>query len=163
MSYCAVQFAVWEALRRRLGLGMLGDLLAGAAAGAAATLASYPADTLRTRFVAQGSVRKYASLRGAILAIPREEGVRGFYRGLSATLAQIVPFCAAQFFFYSTLQRVRVWQCGGLRPVRPWETATIGCIAGVGARLCILPVELVKRRLQVQGMEDARKAFGRCA
>ena len=59
----------------------------GAVGGAAGTAATYPLDLLRTRFAAQGNDRVYASLRRAVWEIRRDEGPRGFFRGLTPALA----------------------------------------------------------------------------
>ena len=53
----------------------------GAAAGVAATLASYPFDVVRTRLVAQGNDRAYAGTVDAAAKMWRAEGGRAFFRG----------------------------------------------------------------------------------
>ena len=36
----------------------------------------------------------------------REEGIRGFYRGLTPALAQVVPYSGFQFAFYTILEKI---------------------------------------------------------
>ncbi|KAI0890532.1 mitochondrial thiamine pyrophosphate carrier 1 [Annulohypoxylon maeteangense] len=128
------------------------SFISGASAGATATAATYPLDLLRTRFAAQGNDRVYASLRHAIADINRDEGIRGFFRGLSPALAQIVPFMGLFFAVYE----------GARLPLGkmdlPWGTgdATAGIIASVVAKTGVFPLDLVRKRIQVQGPTRSR-------
>ncbi|KAI1465612.1 mitochondrial deoxynucleotide carrier [Daldinia caldariorum] len=124
------------------------SFVAGAAAGAAATAATYPLDLLRTRFAAQGNDRVYASLRCAVADIARDEGLPGFFRGLTPALAQIVPFMGLFFAVYEGA-RLPLGRVGAL----PWGTgdATAGVVAGVVAKTGVFPLDLVRKRIQVQG------------
>jgi solute carrier family 25 (mitochondrial thiamine pyrophosphate transporter), member 19 len=101
----------------------------GAVAGAAATVASYPFDLLRTTLAAQGepkvlcssslpsssctvvplsepiimeSLQVYGNMTAAAKGIVRQQGIRGLYRGLGITLIEIVPYSAMQFGLYDT-------------------------------------------------------------
>ncbi|KAK1830056.1 mitochondrial thiamine pyrophosphate carrier 1 [Podospora conica] len=123
------------------------SFVAGASAGATATAATYPLDLLRTRFAAQGNDRVYPSLPRALAQIARDEGPKGFYRGLSPALAQIIPYMGMFFSFYETL-RVPL---AGLE--LPWSTgdALAGTIASVAAKTGAFPLDLVRKRIQVQG------------
>ncbi|KAJ1530125.1 mitochondrial thiamine pyrophosphate transporter, partial [Nowakowskiella sp. JEL0078] len=127
----------------------------GALAGGVATSATYPLDLLRTRLAAQGQQKVYNGLNDAIKKIYVDEGIFGFYRGLGPTLLQIVPnmgilFGAHSFFkrLYSKLEfqlnprgqntdRVKEFVCGGM--------------AGVFSKTIVMPFDVVKKRMQVQG------------
>ncbi|KAI1090617.1 mitochondrial thiamine pyrophosphate carrier 1 [Rostrohypoxylon terebratum] len=128
------------------------SFVSGASAGATATAATYPLDLLRTRFAAQGNDRVYTSLRCAVADINRDEGIRGFFRGLSPALAQIVPFMGLFFAVYE----------GARLPLGkmelPWGTgdATAGVIASVVAKTGVFPLDLVRKRIQVQGPTRSR-------
>ncbi|PTB76062.1 mitochondrial carrier [Trichoderma longibrachiatum ATCC 18648] len=106
VCYSAVQFTAYRSTTVFLQTALPGNrrlpdsaetFVAGAVSGAAATSATYPLDLLRTRFAAQGRQRVYSSLRGALRDIRRDEGVRGFFRGLAPALGQIVPFMGIFF------------------------------------------------------------------
>ncbi|KAK5658808.1 hypothetical protein OQA88_1620 [Cercophora sp. LCS_1] len=121
--------------------------IAGASAGAVATATTYPLDLLRTRFAAQGNDRVYTSLYRAVADIGRDEGVRGFYRGLSPALSQIIPFMGIFFASYETL-RVPMGQLS-----LPFSSgdALAGVAASVVAKTGSFPLDLVRKRIQVQG------------
>ncbi|KAI2466615.1 mitochondrial thiamine pyrophosphate carrier 1 [Annulohypoxylon bovei var. microspora] len=130
----------------------LESFLGGASAGATATASTYPLDLLRTRFAAQGNDRVYTSLRRAVADIYRDEGPRGFFRGLSPALAQIVPFMGLFFAVYE----------GARLPLArmdlPWGTgdATAGVVASIVAKTGVFPLDLVRKRIQVQGPTRSR-------
>ncbi|KAK1755337.1 mitochondrial carrier domain-containing protein [Echria macrotheca] len=128
------------------------SFIAGGTAGAAATAVTYPLDLLRTRFAAQGNDRVYASLPRALAQIYREEGIRGFYRGLAPGLAQIVPFMGIFFAAYETL---RVPLDGLSLPFSSGD-AVAGVAASVIAKTGSFPLDLVRKRIQVQGPTRAR-------
>ncbi len=138
--------------------------LAGASAGVTASAVTYPLDLLRTRFAAQGNEdRVYTSLRGAVRDIARDEGPRGFFRGLGPTLAQIAPYMGAFFAFYEGLRPVfngvaeHVGEAHGL-PGAKYGTgdAAAGVVAAVAAKTFVFPLDLVRKRIQVQGPTRGR-------
>jgi len=128
------------------------SFIAGGSAGALATAVTYPLDLLRTRFAAQGNDRVYTSLPRALAQINREEGLRGFYRGLGPGLAQIVPFMGMFFAVYETIRE----------PLHhlslPFSSgdAVAGIAASVVAKTGSFPLDLVRKRIQVQGPTRGR-------
>ncbi|KAL7628623.1 mitochondrial thiamine pyrophosphate transporter [Parahypoxylon ruwenzoriense] len=164
VAYAAVQFTTYRSvtmlLHRIQGTHQrlphaAESFVSGATAGAVATATTYPLDLLRTRFAAQGNERVYASLRGAVRAIRRDEGARGFFRGLSPALAQIVPFMGIFFAAYESARR----PLAGLQ--LPWGTgdATAGVAASVLAKSSVFPLDLVRKRIQVQGPTRSRYVY----
>ena len=157
LSYGAVQFLAYrtatQALERfgedgnRRLPGAVKSFIAGAAAGSAATTATYPLDLLRTRFAAQGSQRVYAGLLASIRDIARNEGPQGFFRGLTAGVGQIVPYMGLFFACYETLKPVLA---GVSLPFGSGD-AVSGIIASVLSKSAVFPLDTVRKRLQVQG------------
>lgn len=155
VCYSAVQFTAYRSatllLHSTLGEDTLPQaaesFIAGAVGGAAATASTYPLDLLRTRFAAQGNDKVYASLWRAVAQIQREEGARGFFRGLGPGLAQIVPYMGFFFAVYETLRP----PLSGLE--LPFSTggAVAGTVASVLAKTGTFPLDLVRKRIQVQG------------
>ncbi|KAH8762459.1 mitochondrial carrier domain-containing protein [Diaporthe sp. PMI_573] len=164
VSYSAIQFTTYRSTTQLLR-GIAGEggqhaipgaaesFLAGAAAGAAATAATYPLDLLRTRFAAQGSDdRVYTSLRRAVAQIGRDEGARGFFRGLAPALGQIVPFMGMFFAAYEALRP----PLAGLDLPFGGGDAVAGTLASVASKTGVFPLDTVRKRIQVQGPTRAR-------
>ncbi|CAL5867171.1 uncharacterized protein PFLUO_LOCUS1383 [Penicillium psychrofluorescens] len=129
------------------------SFISGAVGGGMATGATYPLDLLRTRFAAQGTERIYRSLGGSILEIARHEGVPGFFRGCSAAITQIVPYMGLFFATYESLRPITTqWE------QLPFGTsdAAAGVVASVLAKTGVFPLDLVRKRLQVQGPTRTR-------
>ncbi|KAK0618117.1 mitochondrial thiamine pyrophosphate carrier 1 [Bombardia bombarda] len=163
VSYAAIQFTTYKSVttlidnnkhntQHQIPLAAE-SFIAGAAAGGVATVATYPLDLLRTRFAAQGNDDKiYPSMRRALVQIGRDEGVRGFYRGLGSALAQIAPYMGLFFAVYETLRPHLVhldlpYSSGG---------AVAGVVASVMAKTGTFPLDLVRKRIQVQGPTRGR-------
>ncbi|KAK3341444.1 mitochondrial carrier domain-containing protein [Lasiosphaeria hispida] len=155
VCYSAMQFTTYRQvtmlLHRTVGEDRLPpaaeSFIAGGSAGAVSTAVTYPLDLLRTRFAAQGNDKVYTSLPRALRQIGREEGFRGFFRGLGPGIAQIVPFMGIFFATYETL-RLPLSQIE-----LPFSTgnAVAGMIASVIAKTGSFPLDLVRKRIQVQG------------
>lgn len=128
------------------------SFVSGAAAGAVATTITYPLDLLRTRFAAQGTDRIYKSLFGAVRDIARDEGPKGYFRGLSAAVGSIVPYMGLFFssyeFFHQRLASLQLPLSSG--------DAVAGVMASVFAKTATFPLDLVRKRLQVQGPMRSR-------
>lgn len=155
VCYSAVQFTAYRSttmfIHHMIGKNKIPhsaeSFISGATAGFCATAATYPLDLLRTRFAAQGNDKVYASLINAIKNIHRDEGYRGFFRGLTAGVGQIVPFMGTFFALYETL-RLPLAQVN-----LPFSSgdATAGVISSVIAKTAVFPLDLVRKRMQVQG------------
>lgn len=117
---------------------------------------TYPLDLLRTRFAAQGTNRIYSSLRGSVRDIARAEGAKGFFQGLSAGVGQVMPYMGLFFATYETLRPSLAHLS------LPWGSgdATAGLIAGVFAKTGVFPLDVIRKRLQVQGPMLGRFAGG---
>lgn len=130
--------------------------ISGAVAGASATTFTYPLDLLRTRFAAQGLDTVYASLRGGIRDIWCEEGPKGFFQGLGAGVGQVVPYMGLFFSIYEALRSPLAMLS---LPFGSGD-ATAGVLASVSAKTGVFPLDLIRKRLQVQGPTRARYVGG---
>ena len=135
----------------------LESFTSGAFAGAAATTLTYPLDLLRTRFAAQGPDKVYLSVLGSIKDIARDEGARGFFQGLRAGIVQIVPYMG---LFFSTYETLRPALATLSLPFGSGD-ATAGVLASVMAKTGVFPLDLIRKRLQVQGPKRELFAGGR--
>ncbi|KAI1907451.1 mitochondrial thiamine pyrophosphate transporter [Ophidiomyces ophidiicola] len=128
------------------------SFISGAGAGGLATFTTYPFDLLRTRFAAQGNNKVYLSLLSAVRTIHTCEGPRGFFRGVSAAVGQIVPYMGLFFAMYESFRE----------PVSMLDLpfgsgdAAAGVLASVFAKTGVFPLDLVRKRLQVQGPTRSR-------
>jgi solute carrier family 25 thiamine pyrophosphate transporter 19 len=161
VAYSAIQFSTYRRVSQALQTFAGPDhklpnpveyFIAGGTAGAVSTTATYPLDLLRTRFAAQGKDRIYSSLVSSIRDIGRHEGPRGFFQGLGAGIIQIVPYMGIFFALYESLRlpfaNLEVPFGGG--------DATAGVLASVGAKTAVFPLDLIRKRLQVQGPTRGR-------
>ncbi|KAI9824268.1 MAG: mitochondrial thiamine pyrophosphate transporter [Thelocarpon impressellum] len=155
--YSGIQFSVYRSTTMLLHSQTLTTyrlpdaaeaFISGAVAGGVATSATYPLDLLRTRFAAQGRQKVYSSLLGSIRDIYRHEGLRGYFQGLGAGVGQIVPYMGLFFTTYETLRTPLA-----TLPFLPFGSsdATAGALASVLAKTGIFPLDLIRKRLQVQG------------
>lgn len=127
--------------------GSATSFISGAAAGAAATTATYPLDLLRTRFAAQGRDRVYTSIFSSVRQIAQDEGPAGFFRGLGAGVSQIVPYMGLFFASYESLKPVMA------SVALPFGSsdAVAGVVASVLSKTAVYPLDTTRKRLQVQG------------
>ncbi|KAL6720702.1 mitochondrial thiamine pyrophosphate transporter [Lecanora helva] len=161
INYGAVQFSTYRLATQTLYPLHLPNgaeaFISGAIAGASATTVTYPLDLLRTRFAAQGRDRIYANLRSGVRDIWREEGAKGFFQGLGAGVGQVVPYMGLFFCAYETL-RPRLAKLS--LPFGSGD-ATAGVLSGVLAKTGVFPLDLIRKRLQVQGPSRARYVGGK--
>ncbi|GFF47416.1 mitochondrial thiamine pyrophosphate carrier 1 [Aspergillus udagawae] len=155
VCYGALQFTAYRTTTQLLAQldphrlpPALESFVSGAVAGGLATASTYPLDLLRTRFAAQGTERIYTSLLGSVQDIARNEGPAGFFRGCSAAIGQIVPYMGLFFATYESLRPVLSGQEN--MPFGSGDAAA-GVIASVLAKTGVFPLDLVRKRLQVQG------------
>lgn len=130
------------------------NFISGAAAGAAATTATYPLDLLRTRFAAQGTDRVYTSIFSSLRQIAKDEGPQGFFRGLGAGVSQIVPYMGLFFASYESLKPITANSPIPL-PLGSSD-AVAGVIASVLSKTAVYPLDTTRKRLQVQGPSRER-------
>jgi solute carrier family 25 thiamine pyrophosphate transporter 19 len=155
VSYSAIQFTTYRSVTLALQ-NIMGEhripaaaesFIAGASAGAVATTITYPLDLLRTRFAAQGTEKIYASLASSIHDIARYEGPKGFFQGLGAGVGQIIPYMGIFFATYETLRL----PMGRLELPFGSGEAAAGVMASLVAKTAVFPLDLIRKRLQVQG------------
>ncbi|EIM82114.1 mitochondrial carrier [Stereum hirsutum FP-91666 SS1] len=177
LGYGAVQFTTYRTTSSFLTSLTLplpssaNSLISGSIAGVASTLATYPLDLLRTRFAAQGKQKVYTSLASGIANIYTQEGVKGFFRGLGAGMMSIVPNMGLFFLFYETLhpplvdghpdQRPKSSTHKILTSLIPGSAhASAGLLSSILSKTSIFPLDLIRKRLQVQGPTRQLYAHG---
>lgn len=76
-------------------------LCLGGGAGIMAQSVCYPLDTIRRRMQLKGEI--YNGMLDAVMKISKQEGIMGFYNGIVANAAKIIPNNGIRFFVYSHL------------------------------------------------------------
>lgn len=173
MPYTAIQFTVLHKLKTfaagssksedHIHLSPYLSYISGALAGCAATVGSYPFDLLRTILASQGEPKVYPTMRSAFVDIVKTRGFRGLYAGLSPTLVEIVPYAGLQFGTYDTFKRWTM-ALNRYRSSNPSLTDTdyglssfqlflCGLAAGTCAKLVCHPLDVVKKRFQIEGLQ----------
>ncbi|SPN97083.1 related to Mitochondrial thiamine pyrophosphate carrier 1 [Cephalotrichum gorgonifer] len=136
--------------------------IAGTAAGLAGTTVSYPLDLLRTRFAAQGNDKIYKSFFRAFRVIYRDEGLKGFFRGITPTLLNAGPGMGIYFLTYEAVRPpdIRRGEDESRRviPRLPWgfDKFLAGSASSFIAKSLVFPLDLVRKRMQVQGPTRGR-------
>ena len=174
VTYGLASFAVFESLAASIGTSkvltdnpqykLVTNFVCGGLGGSAGTVASFPFDVLRTRFVAQNSAVYTSSIQAA-RQLYKEGGMAAYYKGLVPALLAVTPQAALQFGFYSLLTNLldslvtrkdeelgeRITLLGSL---------SCGGIAGMGSKAILYPLDVVKKRLQISGWEKGREGLG---
>lgn len=137
--------------------------MCGAAAGTFATIIANPIDVVRTRLIAQDRSKGYKNSVQGLKVIIREESFRGLFRGLGPSLLQIAPMSGSQFMFYNffgdSLKSYLHMSKSEMLPA--WELLIVGGLTGCCAKFIVYPLDLAKKRMQIQGFGHHRKSFGK--
>ncbi|XP_051540611.1 tricarboxylate transport protein A, mitochondrial-like isoform X1 [Myxocyprinus asiaticus] len=157
----AVRFGMFEVLSNpmRDATGRLdnkGSLLCGLGAGIAeAVLVVCPMETVKVKFIHdQCSLRpRYRGFFHGVREIIRDQGFRGTYQGLTATLLKQGSNQAIRFYVMNLL---RNWYKGDdpACEMHPLVTALFGATAGAASVFGNTPLDVVKTRMQ--GLEAYR-------
>ncbi|KAL8267145.1 hypothetical protein R6Q59_004489 [Mikania micrantha] len=171
MPYTAIQFAVLHKVKTfasgssksedHIHLSPYLSFISGALAGCAATIGSYPFDLLRTILASQGEPKIYPNMRSAFVDIMTSRGLRGLYAGLSPTLVEIIPYAGLQFGTYDTFKRWTMawnarWSMGSTlneESLSSFQLFVCGLAAGSCAKAVCHPLDVVKKRFQIEGLQ----------
>lgn len=90
-------------------LGAVSIAAIGAFSGAFGASLVWPLNMLRTRLQTQGTVahpRTYTGMLDCAQQTMRQDGFRGFFRGIVPNLVKVVPACAITYVVYEQSKRV---------------------------------------------------------
>lgn len=159
----AVYFTVYEVCKKKLGGDRPGHHpLVHAASGVVATTASdavlTPMDVVKQRLQLKRS--PYFGVKDCVERILKEEGVKAFYASYRTTVVMNAPFTAVHFATYEAVKKA----LGEIAPENAGEEKVLvhvmaGGAAGALAGAVTTPLDVVKTRLQCQGVCGADK-FG---
>ncbi|XP_020540003.1 mitochondrial substrate carrier family protein B isoform X1 [Jatropha curcas] len=131
--------------------------IGGGLAGITAASATYPLDLVRTRLAAQRNTIYYRGMWHAFSTIIREEGFLGLYKGLAATLLGVGPSIALSFSVYESLRSF--WQTQ--RPNDSTVAVSLACgsLSGIASSTATFPLDLVRRRMQLEGAGGRARVY----
>ncbi|XP_033027543.1 tricarboxylate transport protein, mitochondrial-like [Lacerta agilis] len=151
----AVRFGVFEVLSNSAKdpqgkLDSKKSLLCGLGAGVAeAVVVVCPMETIKVKFIHdQGSLTpRYRGFFHGVREIVREQGLRGTYQGLTATILKQGSNQAIRFFVMTSF---RNWYLGDdpHREMNPFVTAAFGATAGAASVFGNTPLDVIKTRMQ---------------
>jgi Mitochondrial carrier protein. len=122
---------------------------AGATAGTAATLATYPFDICRTAFASQRTMSQGSKSISAFFYQAMRDNpmpLRTLFAGSGPAVLGIVPYMGLNFALYDYLVRK-----GDRVNVR--DAGAAGAISGGVSKLVVYPLDTIKKRLQAQAFE----------
>lgn len=106
------------------------------------------------------------TIRGVLSSTVRQEGVRGLYHGMGASMYGILPYAGLKFFVYQHLKQAYlamrgagavIGGDGAVGPPTPRLPVPMmlscGAVAGLIAQSATYPLDVVRRRLQVEGLK----------
>eukprot|EP00045_Choanoeca_perplexa_P004005 m.34883 g.34883 ORF g.34883 m.34883 type:complete len:250 (+) comp12349_c0_seq15:528-1277(+) len=141
--------------------------LAGALAGATAVAVTYPLDLVRAQLAIQTRLKlKHNGLGHALGSIWQLEGLAGLYRGLIPTLLGVVPYAGTSFYTYETIKLTlrRSSSHHGSRTdpsadedLSSLERLVAGAFAGLIGQSVTYPLDVVRRRMQTDGVFAASR------
>ena len=94
----------------------------------------------------------------AMRAIHTQAGVRGLFRGHSATLLRVFPYAGIKFLAY---EQIRTSVIPDKASETPGRRFMAGALAGVTSVFFTYPLEVVRVRLAFETKQDSRSSLGR--
>lgn len=126
---------------------MASDVIAGSIGGVAQVFVGHPLDSLKVRMQTQ-TTGKYGGMMSGMATIFREEGVRGFYKGVQSPLAGLSAINAIVFASYTKSKNLLRKDASD--PLSIGQLFCAGAMVGTAVSLVEAPVDLFKSQLQVQ-------------
>ena len=106
------------------------------------------------------SLNRYSNLRNAFRKIYYEEGFRTFYRGIMPTTLGIMPYAGISFFTYETLKS-SYHLYTDFHEIHPAQRLAFGACAGILGQTSSYPLDIVRRRMQTDGLDGGGYKYHR--
>ncbi len=172
-----VQFFAFEQFKKQLvtwkraGMGLTDEdvdvvirlnpierLVAGGFAGMIASSMVYPIEVVKTMLTMYPG--KYAGIGAAFRGVINEVGPKGLYAGLGPTLIAMFPYVGVEFMIYETskifvesIMAKNAEENGEIAAALPIIVSLgLGALAGAAAQSSAHPLDVIRKRLQVQGI-----------
>nr|XP_002130726.3 graves disease carrier protein [Ciona intestinalis] len=176
--YSAVQFYSFKQYKSfyepLIGNDHIAKILSGSSAGVTSVMCTYPLDMVRARLAFQiTGEHRYKSISAAFSSIHKQEGgMRGFYRGISATVIGMVPYAGVSFYTFDSLKELCIKHYPDIlsrpdnfspetRVLKPWVSLLCGGFAGAISQTVSFPLDVARRRMQLAHvLPDSHKFKG---
>ncbi|KAG0206578.1 mitochondrial aspartate-glutamate transporter agc1 [Mortierella sp. GBA30] len=151
----AIKLTMNDLVRRNLAdkdgkISFGAELIAGGVAGGSQVVFTNPLEIVKIRLQVAGEAAKSLDApRPGAVAIVRNLGVLGLYKGASACLLRDIPFSAIYFPVYAHLKK-DLFKEGPDHRLTIGELLMAGAIAGMPAAYFTTPADVIKTRLQVE-------------
>ena len=173
--YAAIQFMSYEQYKR-IYRGFfttnpkVANLFAGSSAGITSVAFTYPLDVVRARFAFQVMERQYRSIWHCLQQLYRiEGGMRGLYRGITATIYGMIPYAGVSFYTFEFLKLLLMERLpkiasrpsldgSGKPALRVPASLFCGGVAGAVAQSISFPLDVARRQMQLAGMVNGSSA-----
>lgn len=153
MSYGLCQKAICKAsFKEKIeDLNSFQNALAGSSAAFFASLVLCPTELVKCRLQSAREISNSSNIGPYRLCkqIFHEQGIRGFYHGLTSTFAREMP---GYFFFFGAYEFMRSLFAGNTKSkddIGILKTALCGGIGGVSFWISIFPADVIKSRVQI--------------
>lgn len=115
---------------------------------------TYPLDLIRSKLAFQVRSRKYRGLWHTLAkTYIKEGGIKGLYRGFVPTVYGIIPYAGVSFFCYDTM-KAGYKSVTGQENMPGYLRLLSGGLAGAVAQTVSYPFDVVRRRMQVEGLTE---------
>jgi len=138
------------------------NTVAGGLAGATSAIVSCPLDVIKTKLQAQGGFEDrrevgqvnrqrtmYRGVKGTAIAVLREDGLKGFYRGLTPLLLGYVPTWAVYLTIYNQT-RTYISEREDLGISTFWANVYASLVGGASSTTITNPIWVIKTRVMSQ-------------
>uniref|UniRef100_A0A7S3KJ38 Mitochondrial carrier protein n=1 Tax=Euplotes crassus TaxID=5936 RepID=A0A7S3KJ38_EUPCR len=133
-------------------------LLCGALTGITANTITYPLDLVKTILSVQLNPRHYKKgILGHLKIIYSKEGILGFYKGWGTTMVGIAPYIAIKMATFDVLKT----QFCPDKDTPHFDMINLACGAAAGmiSMGATYPLDLVKRRIQLAGLNKHARPY----
>lgn len=162
----AVRFGTFESLKKKCvdekgNLPPSKRLLCGLGAGVAeAIFAVTPMETIKVKFIndQQSANPRYRGFLHGVREIIKQQGIRGVYQGVTATIMKQGSNQAIRFF---VMESLKDWYRGGdpNKKVNKLLVGMFGAVAGAASVFGNTPIDVVKTRMQGLEAHKYRNTF----
>jgi hypothetical protein len=169
--YSSINFMCYEQYKRMLNRFSsnssstelpLSRFVSGSLAGLTSVACTYPLDYIHSRLTYQVGTNRYRNISHTIVQTVEEgrresqgkgtafPGLRALYRGFFPTMLGIIPYAGVSFFTYDTLKHIAADH--NLTTI-PYKLCC-GAIAGAAAQSAAYPLDVIRRRMQLVGLNN---------